>query len=174
MFIGGLCFSVPVLICSYVKNFFLFAALYSILLGFGFGLIYMLPLRNAWLFYPNKKGMVSGIILSCYSIGAIIWSFLSTAVANPNNDPTTLVVPVGNNFEKLFDPDSDVANNVPHMLRVLSYVFMVLSVLATLLITKKSTKTKKSKQLMYMGGDYFTDATVTPAYTPTPGMSPAL
>lgn len=145
MFVGGVCFSVSVFICSYAKSLALFAFFYSFVVGFGFGLIYMLPLRNAWLFYPNKKGMVSGIILSCYSIGAIIFNFLSSAIVNPNNESPTLIIPVGNAFEKLFDPDSDVVNNVPHMLRVLSYCFMGMSLLATLLITKKSTKTKKSK-----------------------------
>ena len=113
MLIGGFFFALPVFICSYVKSFVLFAILYSIVLGFGFGLIYMLPIRNAWLFYPEKKGMVSGLILSCYSIGAIAWIFISTAVANPNNEPAALHVKVGKNEEHLFYPDSDVADNVP-------------------------------------------------------------
>lgn len=167
MLIGGFCFSLPLFICSFVHNFALFAVLYSFIMGFGFGIIYMLPIRNAWLFYPDRKGMISGIILSCYSVGAIAWSFLSTYLANPNNDPTTIKIEVGNAHEKLFDPYSEVAENVPNMLRVLSYCFFSMAVLSTLLITKKRDGTKKKmKQVMFMGGDYFTDATVTPILTP--------
>lgn len=142
-------------------------------MGFGFGMIYMLPIRNAWLFYPDRKGMVSGIILSSYSVGAIVWSFLSTYLANPNNDHTTILIQNGISHEKLFDPDSEVALNTPEMLRVLSYIFLAMALLSTLLITKKTDETKKYKQVMYIGGDYFTDATVTPILTPnrTPGVT---
>jgi len=68
----------------------------------GLGLCYMLPVKNAWLFYPKKKGMVSGIILSCYSFGAIFWSFLTTYLVNSNNMLPTLVVNNGNTRELLF------------------------------------------------------------------------
>ncbi len=131
----------------------------------------MLPIRNAWLFYPEKKGMVSGLILSCYSIGAIAWIFLSTAVANPDNLPASVHILNGKEVEKFYPPDSSVADNVPNMLRVLSYCFISMTLVATLLITKKENPEKKMKSVMYMGGDYFTDATVTPTLSPkyTPG-----
>jgi len=137
MLIGGILFSAPVFICSFVKSFILFALLYSIILGFGFGFIYILPLKNAWLFYPNRKGMISGLILSCYSIGAIAWIFISTAIANPNNESPSLHIFVGENEEKLFEPYSTVAENVPFMLQVLSYIFIAMALLSTLLISKK-------------------------------------
>lgn len=137
MGLGGFCFAFPVFTCSFIHNFPIFAMIYVLVMGFGFGLIYMLPIRNAWLFYPNKKGMVSGIILCSYSIGAICWSFLSTALANPNNDPTTIKIKNGISYEKLFDPDSEVSQNTPGMLRTLSYIFLTLAFFSTLLITKK-------------------------------------
>lgn len=54
------------------------------------------------------------------------------------------------------------------MLRVLSYCFMAMALLATLLITKKEIGQSRAKQksVMYIGGDYYTDATVTPIYSP--------
>lgn len=52
----------------------------------------MLPVRNAWMFYPKKKGMVSGIILSFYSLGAILWGFVTTILANPNNQKADMIV----------------------------------------------------------------------------------
>ena len=143
MGLGGFCFAFPVFVCSYITNFALFAFIYVLVMGFGFGLIYMLPIRNAWLFYPDRKGMVSGIILCSYSVGAICWSFLSTYLANPNNDPTTIKIKNGITYEKLFDPDSDVAHNTPGMLRTLSFIFLGMAAVSTLLITKKVDETKK-------------------------------
>ena len=114
--------------------------------GFGVGLIYILPLKNAWLFYPNRKGMISGLILSCYSIGAIAWIFISTAIVNPNNESPSLHIFVGENEEKLFEPYSTVAENVPFMLQVLSYIYIVMTLLSTLLISKKDEALMPKKQ----------------------------
>jgi MFS family permease len=48
MLIGGLCIVVPLFICSYTQNYYLFIFLYAVVLGLGFGLLYMVSLRNAW------------------------------------------------------------------------------------------------------------------------------
>ena len=108
MLLGGLCFALPILVCSYVTSFPYFLFFYSIVTGMGFGFIYMLPMRNAWLCYPNHKGMVSGIILSAKSLGSIVSAFLAAAVANPNNMRPTLEVPNGVEYEYMYPPDSEV------------------------------------------------------------------
>lgn len=71
MAIGGFIFAFAVFACSFTENFWIFMLFYSFVLGLGFGLLYMLPIRNAWLFYPHKKGMISGIILCAKSFGSI-------------------------------------------------------------------------------------------------------
>jgi hypothetical protein len=43
-------------------------------------------LKNAWQYFPSKKGLVSGLILACFSTGAIFWILLTKAVANPNDE----------------------------------------------------------------------------------------
>lgn len=92
MAVGGACIVVPLFLCSIITNFYLFVFLYSVVIGLGFGLLYMVSLRNAWQFFPSKKGMLSGIIMSCYSFGAIFWVLLTKAIANPENlKPTEIV-----------------------------------------------------------------------------------
>lgn len=126
----------PIYSVSYVTSFPLFFFLYACVLGFGFGLMYMLPIKNAWLFFPEKKGMISGIILSCYSLGAIAWSFLTMFLANPNN-VKSIAVPNGNTIDHLYMSDSEVVHNVPQMFRVISYIFVGMGVLCVLLTSKK-------------------------------------
>ena len=77
MLIGGLCISIPLFICSYTTSFGLFVFLYSVIIGLGFGLLYMPALRNSWAFFPSKKPLLSGLILSFYSVGAIVWVILT-------------------------------------------------------------------------------------------------
>lgn len=115
--LGITMFSVPVILCSLVTSFGLFIFLYSIVLGFGYGITYMLPIKNAWLFYPKRKGTVSGLILCSKSIGSIAWSLIATYIANPNNMTTDLKIPIGNGqYEKLYSAESEVVANVPRML----------------------------------------------------------
>lgn len=73
MFTSLFTMALAVFLVSYVKSFALFLVVYSGMVGFGYGFAYMLPIKNSWLFYPNNKGFVSGIILLCYSLGAILW-----------------------------------------------------------------------------------------------------
>ena len=81
---------------------------YSFVLGLGFGLVYMLPIRNAWLFFPEKKGTVSGIILCAKSLGAVCWSELAAFLANPKGLKPTLNVVNGLDHEKIYAPGSEV------------------------------------------------------------------
>lgn len=111
--IGGLIYVGAIAISSYITNFYIFVLFYSILAGIGYGIIYILPLKNAWLFFPNNKGMVGGIILASHSFAAIGWTFLTTSIINPDNDMPNLYINVGNSLEVLYDKDSDAANNVP-------------------------------------------------------------
>ena len=81
----------------------------------------MLPIKNAWLFYPKRKGLVSGLILASKSMGSIAWSLLATYLANPNNLSPDLIIDIGNGQkEKLFSADSEIVANVPRMLCTLS------------------------------------------------------
>ena len=52
--------------------------------------------------------MISGIILCCLSVGAIVWVLLTTLVANPNNAHADMQIVVRGYTEKLFSADSDV------------------------------------------------------------------
>ncbi|CDW83396.1 UNKNOWN [Stylonychia lemnae] len=118
--IGGLCFALPLFLMSYTTSYYLFFALYVIVNAAGLGLCYMLPVKNAWLFYPKKKGMVSGIIL-----------------INPENRVPSLVINNGLTREILFSPQSEVVQRVPMMLRYLSYIYLILVLIAVVFISKK-------------------------------------
>ncbi len=101
LFGGGL-FVGSLLASSYMTDFYLFLLFYGILTGLGYGLIYMLPLKMAWSFFPNKKGTIGGLILASHSFGAIGWSFFTATSINPMNEAPNMYVNVGNTIEFLY------------------------------------------------------------------------
>lgn len=137
MMIGGIFFSGSIFVMSFSQSYWVFLLMHSVVNASGKGMIYMLPVRNAWHYYPHRKGLVSGLILMCYSVGAIIWSFLTTLIANPGNDKPTLIIPMGKNHEIMYDKDSRVVENVPQMLRTIAITYFVIITIATLMISKK-------------------------------------
>ena len=103
--IGGICIVLPLFVCSYITNLALFVALYSTLIGAGFGLLYMPALKNSWQYFPSKKGLISGLILSCYSIGAILWVVTTMQLANPHNQKPGEIYINGDKKENFYKAD---------------------------------------------------------------------
>ena len=59
------------------------------MLAFSFnqGIVYMVPVHHAWLWFPKYPGLTSGIIIGGFGFGALIFNSLSTALINPDNLP---------------------------------------------------------------------------------------
>ena len=120
--------------CSYVTNASLFIFLYAVVMGMSLGLLYMPGLKNAWQYFPSKKGLISGIILSSYSVGAILWTLFTKAVANPNDESP---LDKYSETEYFYYPNQDVVKNVPQMLRYLAYIYFGMIVVAVVLIRRR-------------------------------------
>jgi MFS family permease len=73
LLVGGIIYVLAIYLSSLTTNYYLFLLSYAVVGGIGYGIIYMLPLKNAYLFFPKKKGLVGGMILSCASAGAMVW-----------------------------------------------------------------------------------------------------
>jgi MFS family permease len=82
----------------------------------------------------NRKGFVSGIIIGAYGLGAFTFSFLSFAIANPNNAVPELEVEGG----AIFSQDQPESDNAPRMLRVCVLFWMVLSFIGVSFVKQRS------------------------------------
>lgn len=58
---------------------------YGFMPGFGCGLAYMTPMSNGFGWFPNRKGLVAGVILAGFGIGTFIFNMAQTAFVNPDN-----------------------------------------------------------------------------------------
>jgi len=82
MLIGTFCIGMGNIVCAYGKNIFMII-LGDFIIGGGSGLVYMVPLKNAWNYFPEQKGLVSGIIVCGFGLSSFIFSYVSKIIANP-------------------------------------------------------------------------------------------
>ena len=92
-----------------------------------------------WEYFPQKKGLYSGILMGAYGLGGFIFALLTTYFTNPNDDKMDIVVDKhdGTTPIKFFGPE--VADNVPSMLRKIGTIWSILIILSVLLISRRQT-----------------------------------
>ena len=80
--------------------------------GLGTGLVYTTVLFHAWLYFPGREGVVSGVMLTGFGCGGLISTLLSSYFVNPNG-----VDPIEHDKDHLeVKPfNKEIANNLPYM-----------------------------------------------------------
>lgn len=137
LLLGGSIFVFSILLSSFMQDFYLFLVFYAVLTGIGYGIVYMLPLKSAWSFFPGKKGTIGGLILASHSFGAIGWSFFTATYINPHNEAPSLFINVGSTMEVLYNEQSGPVKNVKGMLQTVFLVELVIFLSALILMNKK-------------------------------------
>ena len=75
-----------VYISTLQSDFLLFCVFY--ILGFGVtnAMTYMVPVHHGWLWFPERPGLVSGLIICGFGFGALIFNNVSRMIVNPDNE----------------------------------------------------------------------------------------
>ena len=123
-FIFTVVMSVCVFVSSYMTSFWYFVLLYGVGFGFGSGMIYLIPLYNCYKYFPNKRGLISGIIMGGYGVASLISSNIILSIVNPDNKK-----PGDDHFFPL-----EIANNVPKSLRIIAIFFFGLMILGIIFL----------------------------------------
>jgi len=116
---------------SYTKTLAPYLTLYTGMNGLGCGTCYMVPLVCGWEYFPEKKGMVTGVVIGAYGFGSFFFSLLSTHLVNPEGESPT----IARGKDVFYEPS--IANNVPYMIRTLVYIWIGLVFIATCLISRR-------------------------------------
>jgi OFA family oxalate/formate antiporter-like MFS transporter len=66
-----------------MPNYGLWWLFYLLVYALVNGLTYMSTIHHAWLWFPDKPGLASGIIMSGYGLSGFIFSDLSLLFVNP-------------------------------------------------------------------------------------------
>ncbi|XP_037094030.1 uncharacterized MFS-type transporter YhjX-like [Pollicipes pollicipes] len=90
---------------------------YGLLGGVGVGIAYVSPMSCAMKWYPQRRGLVNGIIVGGFGMGAVVFNWIQTSYLNPDN----LAVGSDNFFH-----EASVLDRVPSMFLLLAAVYAVM------------------------------------------------
>jgi MFS family permease len=133
--LGMTLMSLAYILGSFIKDPYLFIALFSVCFGFGISFCSLSSMNVIVATFPNNKGLISGILSIGFGASPMLYSLIALYCCNPDNLPPTIVEdgsPI-----KYFD--HAVSDRLPFtmlMLGIFSLVLGLISV-ATLPASKK-------------------------------------
>lgn len=113
------------------KSFLAFYLCYTFSFGLTTGFCYLITFHHTWLWFPNNKGLTSGICMGGYGVGALIFDNIMTPIMNPDNQ---------NFVDPCFDGANygcypvDVDDNFQKMMYVLFGVWLLLALIGIICI----------------------------------------
>jgi OFA family oxalate/formate antiporter-like MFS transporter len=97
--IGGVIYGIGVIVASFAKNgdqLPLLVIGYGILGGFGLGLAYIVPIAMLQKWFPDRRGLITGLAVGGFGFGAVITAPIAQALIKNNPDvPTSAFLPLG-------------------------------------------------------------------------------
>ena len=103
----------------------------------GIGTCYFAPLACGWEWVPERKGLVTGIILGAFGFGAFVFSFVSQAIINPDNVQAE-ELPDGRLIYGV-----EIAERLPRLMYVLAICFACLGLLSIILVRRNPSYVTK-------------------------------
>ncbi len=101
----------------------------------------MSPLRNAWKHFPNKKGLISGLIMMGFGFSSIIFNYISDEIINPEES-------------KVLDNhlySEEIANRVPTYISVVVKIFIFVGItVITFLFPAREEKFQSDKRIEFL------------------------
>ena len=67
------------------RNIWIFYSI-TLLVGFGAGISSQIPIKNACFYYPEKKGLISSVIMSFIGVSAALYIFIGENIVNPDKE----------------------------------------------------------------------------------------
>lgn len=126
--IGALMMGLGVFLASYQTTLSGFVWLYSVIFGLGVGIAYQMPFITGARWFPDKKGMVTGAIISGMGASAFLFNILATKIINPDGANA-----IAGSFP------AEIYARWPSLLRTLGLIYGGLAMTGALLQNNPST-----------------------------------
>lgn len=96
---GGIVYSIGILIASMPSDkgdLWLLVTGYGVIAGFGLGLGYIVPIAMLQKWFPDKRGLITGIAVGGFGFGAVVTSPIAQQLVDSNVEvPTRAFLPLG-------------------------------------------------------------------------------
>jgi MFS family permease len=139
--------------CTIVTSWWAFVYFYALQFPMGIGLVYYTPIVCCWEWFPEKKGLVTGIIVAGFGFGAFFFGFISTAILNPDDLSSNIVPPDSVSMDRLYP--EEVALRVPKMFRTCLVIWAILCALSIALVSRNPNAKEQArlKKIEFLQGD---------------------
>lgn len=96
---GGVIYGVGVMLASFAHNhdqLWLLVLGYGVISGFGLGFAYIVPIAMLQKWFPDKRGLITGLAVGGFGFGAVLTSPIAQRLIDSNRDmPTRAFLPLG-------------------------------------------------------------------------------
>ena len=97
--VGGVIYGVGVILASLAHSHSqlpLLIATYGVIGGFGLGVAYIVPIAMLQKWFPDKRGLITGLAVGGFGFGAVVTSPIAQRLIDSNKDvPTRAFLPLG-------------------------------------------------------------------------------
>lgn len=126
---GGLTVAFGVFASSFARRLSTFMVFYGVFFGLGIGFAYTAPMTAGWTYFPNRKGLVNGLVLMGFGAGGFIFNLVGSKLVNP---------------EGLSPPyPAYVSANFPMMLRRLGMLYAAIALVGGACVVSKEEPTRR-------------------------------
>ncbi|HEX6247632.1 MAG TPA: OFA family MFS transporter [Nocardioidaceae bacterium] len=96
---GGVIYALGIIIASFARgdeDLWLLIAGYGVISGFGLGVAYIVPIAMLQKWFPDKKGLITGLAVGGFGFGAVLTSPVAQVLINQDPDqPAKAFLPLG-------------------------------------------------------------------------------
>src|SRR3954451_1603332 len=96
---GGIIYGVGVLVASFTTDrseLWLLVLGYGVISGFGLGVAYIVPIAMLQKWFPDRRGLITGLAVGGFGFGAVLTSPVAQRLISNNPDvPTKAFLPLG-------------------------------------------------------------------------------
>jgi len=124
--VGGVIYGLGVILASFAHDhsqLWLLVAGYGVISGFGLGLAYIVPIAMLQKWFPDKRGLITGLAVGGFGFGAVLTAPVAQRLIDANKDvPTRSFLPLGIGYLVLALLGASVFRNPPAGYAVPGYV----------------------------------------------------
>lgn len=132
-----------IFIASNMTSWWAFIFWYCVMFPAGVGIVYWPPIMCGWEWFPDNKGLISGLVVAGFGFGAFIFGFISTGIVNPNNLKADIPFQHGKTNDKIFP--QEVADLVPHMFKICLIFWTIFAIIAILGVQRNPAYVRQEK-----------------------------
>jgi OFA family oxalate/formate antiporter-like MFS transporter len=124
--VGGVVYAIGIILASFAQSrsqLWLLVLAYGVIGGFGLGLAYIVPIAMLQKWFPDKRGLITGLAVGGFGFGAVLTSPIAQSLIAANKDvPTRALLPLGIGYLVLSLVGAAFFRNPPEGYQVPGYV----------------------------------------------------